>query len=231
MSWLKLFSRQYKPLSRVARTVMVLNSKGGSGKTTVATNLAAYFAGKGHRVLLADFDPQRSSLMWLAARPEHAEKIHGLAADREPLWIPQEVDTVIMDVPAGIRPRQLNYLLRHVQTVLVPVLPSPLDMRAATDFVESLLRADKVMHLRTKVAFVANRVREHTRAYESLNDFLQEWDIPVLTHLRDSANYLNAADRGLGVFELGSTAEIDIEQWQPLVKWLRTKASKPLTTD
>lgn len=227
MSWLKLFSRDYKPLSRASRTIMVLNSKGGSGKTTIATNLASYFVDKGAETLLADFDPQRSALMWLAARPESAASIHGLDAYNQPLWVPRNVDTVVMDVPAGVRGRHLNYLLRHAQTVLVPVLPSALDIRAATDFIESLMRTEKVMYLRTKIAFVANRVREHTRAYEALNNFLDEWEIPVVTHLRESANYTNAAERGLGVFELGAVAETDVDQWQPLVKWLKAKASKP----
>ena len=227
MSLFKILSPRYKPLTRNTRTIMVINSKGGSGKTTIATNLASYFADRGRAVMLADFDPQASSLNWLAVRPDDKPKIHGLAAFKEPMWIPTEIDTVIMDVPAGVRAGRLRYLVRHAQTILIPVLPSAFDIRAAANFIDEIKQLDKIVHLQAKVAFIANRVRENTRAYDALDEFLKGWKLPIIAHLREHQNYTAAADKGLGIFEFGSHAT-DREQWEPLIKWLRGKGSKPL---
>ncbi|MDA8363474.1 MAG: ParA family protein [Gammaproteobacteria bacterium] len=227
MNFTDLLSGRYKPLTRHTRTIMVMNSKGGSGKTTLATNLASYFASRKKPVLLADFDPQSSSLAWLAARPGESAPIRGLAAWRDRLWIPREIDTVVMDVPAGVRDRRLARLVRQAQTIIVPVLPSALDIRAAADFIGELTGIDSRPRLAPKIAVVANRVRENTRAFENLEEFLSGLDLPVLASLRDSQNYVTAAERGIGIFELGpASVATDLEQWSPLLRWLRSRRSK-----
>ncbi|MHB8427487.1 MAG: nucleotide-binding protein [Acidiferrobacterales bacterium] len=230
MNLIELMSGEYKPITHKTRTIMVMNSKGGSGKTTLATNLASYYASRKKPVVLADFDPQNSSLSWLAARSEEHAPIRGLAAWRDMLWVPKETDTVVMDVAAGARSRLLARLLRRTQTVIVPVLPSALDIRAATDFIGELLRVHSQRRLTPKIAVVANRVREHTRAFEALEEFLGNLDLPFLTSLRDSQNYVTAAERGVGIFEMGSASvATDLEQWDPLLKWLRSKRSKAVS--
>ncbi len=227
MNFIELMSGAYKPLTHKTRTIMVMNSKGGSGKTTLATNLASYYASRAKLVLLADFDPQSSSLAWLAARPEENPPIRGLAAWRDMLWVPQEIDTVVMDVAAGVRDRRLARLLRRAQTIIIPVLPSALDIRAATDFIGELLSIHSKSRLAPKIAVVANRVRENTRAFETLGEFLEGLDLPFLTSLRDSQNYISAAERGVGIFEMRpASVATDLEQWDPLLKWLRSKRSK-----
>lgn len=228
MRFFDILSAKYKPLTRAVRTIMVVNSKGGCGKSTVATNLASYYAQHGANVVLADFDPQQSSTNWLAARDPERPPITALAAWKDALWIPRDTDTVVMDVAAGIQERRLRYLVRHAQTILIPVLPSAFDMRAASNFVEMLSRLEKVTQLQTKLAFVGNRVREGTRLCATLDGFLQNWEVPIVAHLREHQNYLQAAERGIGIHELETAAAAaDVEQWQPLIKWLKTKASKP----
>lgn len=228
MKLLGMLSGGLKPLTYNTRSILVLNSKGGCGKTTLATNLASYYAGKGASVVLADFDPQGSSLAWLAARGENQPPILGLDACKDPLWVPRATDTVIMDMPAGLRGKALTRLMRRAQTVIIPVLPSPVDMRAAANFIQSLLAEHQRAGLPAKLALMANRVKENSRAYDNLDEFLTAIKLPFITHLRENQNYLTAAERGVGIFELGAaSAAKDVEQWEPLIRWLKTKRSRP----
>ena len=236
------------------RKIMLLNAKGGCGKTTLATNLASYYASQGKAVVLADFDRQGSSMDWLEARPQDRPPIRGLAAWREPLRVPRSTDYVIMDVPAGAHSAELTALVRRAQTILVPVLPSPTDIRAAAHFIHEMLLVGKIVRDETRVAVVANRVRENssmqnamenvlgsmninystlnTQIYHNLERFLSRLKIPFVTTLRESQNYLVADARGLGIFDLNrSQSEREIEQWQPLLKWLDSKRSMPETAN
>ncbi len=211
------------------RTIMVLNAKGGCGKSTLSTNLASYFAvERGQKVVIIDFDPQGSSIAWLKARGDREPIILGLPAWEKSVRIPQSVDVVILDTPARVQGQELSQLVRRVETIIVPVLPSPIDMRAAADFLKALLLNGKISRKQTKVAVVANRVRENTLIYQSLQAFLKSLKIPFLTSLRDTQNYIRAEDQGLGIFEMpASQVWQDLEQWQPLLRWLRSKRSFP----
>ena len=120
------------------RSILVLNAKGGSGKTTVATNLAGYYAAEGARVALADFDPQGSSIDWLKARPPAFPRITAVEAFRRGLRVPRSTEVVVMDAPSRTHDEQLAALLRRTQTVVVPVVPSPVDIRAAERFFEEM---------------------------------------------------------------------------------------------
>ncbi|MCW9023916.1 MAG: ParA family protein [Gammaproteobacteria bacterium] len=210
------------------RTIMVLNSKGGCGKSTISTNLASYFAYEcGQSVALVDFDPQGSTIAWLNVRPENYPEILGFPAWETSVRIPKNIDIVIMDTPARVQGKELSQLVRKVETVIVPVLPSPIDMRAAADFMKELLLNGKISRKQTKIAVVANRVKENTLIYHSLQAFLKSLKIPFLTSLRDTQNYIRAEERGLGIFEMApSQVWQDLEQWQPLLRWLRSKRSR-----
>ena len=119
-------------------------------------------------------------------------------------------------------------MVRKAETVIIPVLPSPIDIRAAAHFIHDLLLVGKVSRNKTKLAVVANRVRENTKVYHTLEKFLSSLKIPFIATLRDSQNYIRAEERGLGIFELAPSAiEHDMEQWEPLLKWLRSKRSMP----
>ncbi|MGE0371281.1 MAG: AAA family ATPase [Gammaproteobacteria bacterium] len=210
------------------RSILVLNAKGGCGKTTLATNIASFYAAQGQRVTLADFDPQHSSLDWLAARPSVHPPIAGIAADEAGMRVGSNCDCLVMDAPAAVHGRKITNLVKRAQSVLMPVLPSPLDMRAAARFIEELLVAGKVSRRETKVAVVANRVRENTLIYHALERFLKRLDIPLIATLRDTQNYIRAAERGLGIFELApSLVEPDLQQWKSLTRWLNSKRSLP----
>lgn len=211
------------------RHIMVLNAKGGSGKTTLSTNLASYFASVGNEVVLADYDPQGSSLAWLAARSSARPPIIGVDASRGAQGrLARSTDVVIMDPPAAVHGKELTALMRKAETILIPVLPSPIDMRAVADFVKELKSNARVANKQAKIALVANRVREYTTIYHELEAFLAQLKVPILTHLRDSMNYIRAAERGVGVFELAPHAtQLDREQWEPLIKWLKSKRSQP----
>jgi chromosome partitioning protein len=212
------------------RRIMVLNAKGGCGKTTLATNLASYYASSGERVTLVDFDSQSSSLDWLAVRPAALAPIGACRAREGELLLPHKSGYLIMDLPAGVHGKALKPYVKLAQSVLIPVLPSPLDMRATARFIEELLLLGRVSRERTRIAVVANRVREHTLIYHSLERFLTSLQIPFLTALRDSQNYIRAAEQGVGIFELPpSQVEHDLEQWQPIVAWLASRDSLPLS--
>lgn len=211
------------------RRIMVLNPKGGCGKSTLSTNLAALYALRGHKVALADFDIQGSSLHWLAARPKERPPIQGTRAERDgELFLPHGPGYLIMDTPAGLQGKELKRFVKATQTLIIPVLPSPLDMHAAAHFIEELLLIGRITKARTRVAIVANRVRRNTRVYASLQRFLARLRIPMVGVLRDSRNYVTAAERGLGIFELPpSQAARDVDQWTTVLKWLDSAESLP----
>ncbi|VAX12080.1 ParA-like protein [hydrothermal vent metagenome] len=211
------------------RTIMVLNAKGGCGKSTISTNLASYFAFERQQtVVMIDFDPQGSSMAWLKVRGDREPRIQGLPAWEKSVRIPKSVDVVILDTPARVQGQELSQLVRRVETIIVPVLPSPIDMRAAADFMKALLLNGKISRKQTKIAVVANRVRENTLIYQSLQAFLKSLKIPFITSLRDTQNYIYAEQRGIGIFEMPpSVVWQDLEQWQPLLRWLRSKRSFP----
>jgi len=210
------------------RHIMVLNAKGGSGKTTLATNLASYFASQQNNVALVDYDPQASSLAWLNERSSARPPITGIVGyQRNAGRVKRQTDIVILDAPAAVHGAELTTLVRKAETILIPVLPSPIDMRAASNFIKEIKSCAPVAQKKAKIALIANRCRSITNISAELEEFLSKQKIPFLTTLRDSQNYVRAADRGLGIFELGPAASaMDREQWQPILKWLKSKRSQ-----
>jgi len=208
---------------------MVLNPKGGCGKSTLATNIASYFATEGHNVALADYDPQRSSLDWLERRPADRAPITGLAAYEEGLRrLPRNADYLVIDAPARSHGPELTELVKHAETIVVPVLPSTIDMQATANFLKELKEVGKIERKEAKIGVVANRVRENTLIFEELDGYLTAARVPYLAALRDAQNYIRAYTRGLGIFELPEyLAWPDWEQWDPLLRWLRSVRSQP----
>jgi chromosome partitioning protein len=211
------------------RHILVMNPKGGCGKSTIATNLASWYATRGQHVALADFDPQRSSLDWLGLRPADAPSISGVPAFGDGLrTVPRNADVVVIDAPARSHGREVNELVRRAETVLVPVLPSAIDMRAATNFIAELLEVGRVARQQAKIAVVANRIKENTVSFDELDAYLRRLRVPYVATLRDAQNYVRAYGRGLGIFELPPyLAWQDWEHWKPLTDWLDSPASQP----
>ena len=211
------------------RHIMVLNAKGGCGKSTLATNIASYFATEGASVALADYDPQRSSLDWLDRRPDNRAKITGVAGfDGGLRHVPRTADFVIIDAPARSHGKELVDLVKHAETIVVPVLPSTIDMQATTKFLEELKNIGKIERKQAKIGTVANRVRENTLIYDELDEYLLKARTPYIAALREAQNYVRAYTRGLGIFELPEyLAWPDWDEWEPLTAWLRSVRSQP----
>jgi chromosome partitioning protein len=209
------------------RTIMLMNAKGGCGKTTIATNLATWYADEGRRVALADFDPQKSSMDWLAARQDY-EGIPAIQAIdatlKGPLRPAKDTELLVMDAPASTHGNVINKLLKRVDTLILPVLPSPIDMRACQRFLGELLDSGRVSRHETKIGIVANRARENTVIYHDLEKYLGHLNVPFITHLRESQNYIRAAEQGLGIFELApSLVYKDVVLWDALFDWIKLR--------
>ena len=212
------------------RSIMVLNAKGGSGKSTVSTNLASYYSTLGKKVVLVDLDPQASSLDWLKARPSGRKSISGIDASTGNIRLPRNVDYVIYDTPAASHGKDLIALLRRAQSIIIPILPSPIDMRAATPFIQTVLASGRVARKECRVALIANRCRQNTNVYHQLDGFLRKVrKAPFISVLRETQNYNRAAERGLGVFELAPyLVRRDLDQWFPIISWLESKRGQPV---
>ncbi|MEQ8207089.1 MAG: ParA family protein [Woeseia sp.] len=211
------------------RHIMVMNAKGGCGKSTLATNIAAYFANEGLAVALADFDPQRSGLDWIERRPDNRPSIAGVPGYADGLRkMPRTADLLVIDAPARTHDKELNDLVKHAETIVVPVLPSTIDMQATDRFITELKGVSKIEKKGAKIGVVANRVRENTLIFEELDEHLTTARVPYITALREAQNYVRAYTRGLGIHELPEyLAWPDWEQWDPLVKWLKSVRSQP----
>lgn len=209
--------------------ILVLNAKGGCGKTTVATNLACQFAGEGHNTALIDYDPQCSSSQWLETRPHHLPVIHSISASKQKghitsVWhlkVPAGTTRVVVDTPARLESMTAVKLIREADTVLIPVIASSIDIRAAALFIESVLNSPEIRNSNKRFAVIGNRVRKNSKSYRALSVFLEALKIPFLTSLRDTQNYVLAAEEGVGVQELKlKSAEADCLQWHTLARWI-----------
>ena len=209
--------------------IVVLNPKGGSGKTTIAINLASYYAFKGERPTLIDFDPQASASRWVRKRQAGQMPVHlinGFEIDNRvtrafQLRVPEDTGRVIVDTPAAIEATQMPELTANADKILVPVLPSDIDIHACARCIASLLLVAKVRRSDNRLAIIANRVRRNTRMYQSLTRFLGTLDIPIIATIRDSQNYVRGAELGLGIHEMKHhQVSEDLPAWEPLLAWL-----------
>jgi chromosome partitioning protein len=209
--------------------IVVLNPKGGSGKTTIAVNLASYFAVNGLRPTVMDMDAQGSSTRWLSKRERGRATIYGIAGFERnsrvtrsfATRLPLDTERLIVDTAAAVEAQKLPDLTRNATAVLVPVLPSDIDIHAAAKCISDLLLIAKIKREEQRIAVIANRVKKNTLIYKSLMRFLETLQIPVVTTLRDSQNYIRCAENGIGIFEMKPyLVREDLEQWLPLIGWL-----------
>ena len=209
--------------------IVVLNPKGGAGKTTLATNLASYFARRGPPPTLIDCDPRGYSVRWLNNRPAERPKIYGVAAyehcaqtsldSKLHAWPGSK--QLIVDLPAALPEEQLYYQTYDADSILIPVMPSEIDIYSAASFIADLLLVAQFDRRNRKLAIVANRTREHTISLRKLMQFLTSLEIPIIARLRDSQNFVRAAARGLGIYELPEyLARKDMERMDSVIEWL-----------
>lgn len=211
-------------------TTLVVNPKGGSGKTTIAINLASCFAADNIPTTLMDYDPQGSSLAWLHSRPRQAPTIY--SANGAPqkfgrlrsldMYVPPETRQLIVDAPAGTAGLLLHELLERSHCVLVPVIPSVIDIRATAAFIKDLLVVSRVRTGELRLGIVANKVRVSMPAYQPFLHFLRSLEVKVVARLLDSDMYIRAVESGVGIFELdpGMTAT-ERRQFAPIIDWVR----------
>lgn len=219
--------------------ILIANSKGGCGKTTVATNLAVAFACAGRRVCLLDADPQGSSLAWAQARAGSGASVpclrsfeggHSLSSGWS-LRVPTTTEVLIVDSPAGLRPNQLAEFVRRVDTVLVPMQPSAIDVRASQGFMLDLGQIPAVRLRAARVALLANRVKARTLAARELPETLADAPFPLIASLRDSQSYVLAGALGRGLFDYtGAALEPLREDWRALLAWLDADLAASMPT-
>lgn len=213
------------PYREKVRQIVVMNPKGGCGKTTLATNLASHFASRGISAALIDNDPIGYASMWLKRRPQGATPIYGLNDDflsSKHRWfrrskLPGDVRVVLVDTPAALNRQRVEELTRNADCILVPVIPSAFDMHSATRFVAELLL---ITQFEKPVGVIANRTRANTKSLHTLLQTLASFETPTVGILRNSQNYVTAAEAGLGVCELPRhMARDDVIQMNRVMNW------------
>ena len=224
--------------------IVILNPKGGCGKSTLATNLAASYAQRGPTPAIMDYDPQGSTMAWLQRRPGNLPEIHGIAAFKKSMqatrsWqlrVPNDTVNLLVDSPASVDHNDLRELTRDSTSILVPVLPSSMDIHAASRCIADLLLVAKVDRRDRKLAVVANRTRKNTKSFGKLMRFLDSLGIPIIAVLRDSQNFVHAAEEGVGLCDMQpSRVKQDVEQIEKILSWLdawpdRRRTSTPVTS-
>lgn len=208
------------------KTVLVASSKGGVGKSTIATHLAAHAALGGQATVLVDADPQASSTRWCERRAgldSAVLPIDGSSRARS-AWnsIPSGADRVIVDAPAGAMAGSLEPWLEHADALVVPVLPSSLDIEATVPFLNSLAKHPRIRRGDLRVGLVGNKLKPWTNASRQALDLLGQWPYPVVAELRDSQAYVVLVGLGKSLFDYHSAQVRDHQDdWQPLTKWLK----------
>ena len=200
------------------KNILIANPKGGSGKTTIATNLAGYFAAQGHKVILSDLDRQQSATYWLERRSSHYPAIMGQSTKdksaSKALW-------VIADSPGGFRDDKLSDAVKQADCIIVPVQPSAFDIGATQDFLDVLNAEKAIRKNKTFIALVGMRVNYRTNAAAKLAEYMEQTNLPVLAYLRNAQVYVTAAEQGISLFDMRpSLVAQDIEQWQPMLDWI-----------
>jgi len=202
--------------------VVVANPKGGVGKSTLSTQIAGYYASRGHAVMLGDVDRQQSSRLWLGLRPPAARPISTWETDADNIAKPPKGTThVVLDTPAGLHGKRLNEVMKMADHVVVPLQPSVFDIFATRAFLDELVQNKH--SAKTQIALVGMRVDARTISSGHLHEFVDMVGVPVVGYLRDTQNYVHLAARGLTLFDVApSRVEKDLEQWQGLCHWLDT---------
>jgi chromosome partitioning protein len=205
----------------------VANPKGGSGKTTLATNLAGWLAGKRQTVALDDRDPQRSAADWLERRPALFQPIAGVplgASSKDVKAL--DAQWLIVDSPAGLHGEALRDAIRAADLMLVPITPSVFDTAATQRFLAQIVEYKAVRKGNLAVGLVGMRVDARTHSAADLDEFMAATGFPVVAHLRVTQVYVYAARDGASMFDLPrSRAEQDWEQWRPLTRWVARQLS------
>ena len=206
------------------RTILVASSKGGAGKSTVSTNLAAWFAVEGKATAILDADKQKSATHWCEKRAHMDSAVLPLDGTRRG-WdksLPEGIQRMVVDAPAGAMGDDLAAFLDMADAVIVPVLPSAIDLEATVPFLNTLVAHPRVKKGKLPVGIVANRLKPWTSASQQAVGQLKSWPYPVVGELRDTQAYVLMAALGKSLFDYHSEQiRSHQEDWAPLLRWLK----------
>lgn len=218
--------------TQAPKRILFANTKGGCGKSTLATNLASAYIKAGITTALIDHDPQGSASQWLKKRPQEIGAIHGIEAFRKDssgatgnwfMRLPRDIERVIIDTPAGLQGTEFQQQVQQADVIIVPVLPSPIDIHSATRFIGSILLNSEYRRRQQpkQILVMANRTRKNTRVLHKLDLFLSSLKLPRVGDIRDTQQYVHCSEEGTGIIDIaGSRFEKDRAQWQGIVDWL-----------
>lgn len=201
------------------KTILIANPKGGCGKTTLSVNVAGFLANRGNSVALLDMDIQQSASLWVETRPKNLPPVRAMKHN-QPSEGPS--DWMVVDTAAGLAGSNLAYsLVKQVNKIIVPIVPSLFDLSASQNFLKELIEEKKVRNSPCHIGVVGMRMEPRTRAAQALEYFLSSIDLPVLAYLRETQTYVNAAFEGKSLFDLPPyMAERELEQWAFLQEWI-----------
>lgn len=203
-----------------SRIISITNAKGGCGKTTISMQLAAAFAGRDYSVLVVDADPAGAASEWAASaedeRPFPAPVI-GLAGagskiHREVRRFVEQYDFIVIDCPPAADSPIPRSALLVSDLALIPIIPSPLDLRASKD-IRQLIRDIEVVNEALVPRLVVNQLTPNSILGRETLEILPEFGIPVLaTHIAQRAIYRQSAVYGQTVFDFSPRATAAIEE-------------------
>ncbi|RRN59307.1 ParA family protein [Pseudoxanthomonas sp. SGNA-20] len=205
------------------KTILVAGSKGGVGKTTIATHLAAHAALQGRRTVLADADPQGSATRWAQRRAALDSAVLPVDASTRRGWerLPADADLVVVDAAAGALAADLERFLERADAVVVPLQPSALDIEATVAFLNTLAKVPRVHARRLPVGLVLNRSKPWTNTSQQAVQMLSDWPYPLVAQLRDTQAYTVLVGLGRSLFDYHSAQVRDHQgDWEPLLQWL-----------
>ena len=207
--------------------VLVASSKGGAGKTTIATNLAAYYAAEGKNTVLVDADRQGSSQRWAEKRAGMPNAVLGLSGLRRdwPRHVPDDAERIVVDSAAGNRSSEVGEYLDEVDAIIVPILPSAIDLEAAEPFLAEVAALSPIQRGKVPVALVANRLKPWTNASQQAIDAIKRFPFPIVAELRDTQGYVLASELGKSIFDYNSeVVRSHQDDWSKLLRWLKKLA-------
>ncbi|RBP48939.1 ParA family protein [Arenicella xantha] len=206
------------------RSILVVNPKGGCGKTTIATNLATYYSVWGMSTGLVDLDPQQSAMDWLRVRPKSENPIQGFNGLKGKIYPKPDTERMIYDCPARTNTAKVASLIKQVDVVIIPVMPSAIDMRVAAKFIADIVSRVRKSNQHAVMGVVANRTQKNYQSYTALLSFLKALDVPFVGTIRNSQHYVKAADTGVGIFEMElADVKADMKEWEPIINWVEGK--------